>query len=161
MYETILLVQAILILFISGILYGFSDFIMKGFNKLTPLQAIEAMRAINASVYKSLFMVLFTVITVSSLGISVWSVMSEGFIESAPVIVATCLYVGGVFFVTGRRNVPLNNELRDTKVSSVNAELVWKKYQTSWNRYNILRCFFGVMSALVLLAPTVIVLTTF
>lgn len=156
MHETIFLIQACAVIFVSGMLYVFSDFVMRAFDKLPPRQAIQAMRSINSTVYTSLFMILFVGLVISLLISSVWAFVVVGFDESLLVLLAAILYVGGMFFVTGRGSVPLNNLLRDADVTDSNSNEVWNKYRKSWTRLNTVRCFFGVTSAMALIAFIII-----
>lgn len=149
MFGIILLIQAFLILFVTGILYGFSDFIMKALNKLPATSAIDAMNSINVSVYKSLFMVLFMLLPIASLGTMAASVFMYGWSGSVMVLIAGFAYIVGMFMVTGRGSVPLNNALRDSHTGH-NPTQIWQKYYTQWTRLNTIRCFFGFMSSVLL-----------
>ena len=147
MLEFAFLTQGLLVLFISGILYSFSDFIMRALNRLPSKLAIEAMNAINVSVYKSLFMVLFMLLPITSVILTITSVLMYGWGESAFVLSAGVVYIIGMFTVTGRGNVPLNEMLK-SKVFNQNNEETWNRYYVKWTRLNTLRCIFGVVSSL-------------
>lgn len=145
----ILLLQAILVIFISGILYGFSDFIMRGLNKLPANNAIAAMQYINATVYRSLFMVLFAILVATSIVTAVWSVLTQGWSDSLYVLLGSICYVFGMFMITGRGNVPLNESLRKFESThSANAESAWRTYYAPWTRLNTVRCVFGVLAGI-------------
>lgn len=142
----LLLFLALSTIFISGLLYGFSDFIMRGLNNLSPKNATEAMQNINATVYKSLFMILFVLLTVSSLVVAVWSIFVHGWHDSVLTLSGSLTYILGMFMLTGRGNVPLNESLRKTDSSSKTVDLVWSNYYKKWTRLNTLRCTLGVLA---------------
>jgi uncharacterized membrane protein len=142
--------MALSTIFISGLLYGFSDFIMRGLNSLSPKSATEAMQNINVTVYKSLFMFLFILLTIGSLVVAIWSVLMNDWQDSVAVLSGSILYFFGMFLLTGRGNVPLNESLRKTKTSSSSsdAQAVWLNYYKKWTRLNTLRCVFGVLAGI-------------
>ncbi len=141
-------VFALSAIFVSGILYGFSDFIMRGLNSLSPKSATRAMQSINVTVYKSLFMVMFMILAVGSLIIAIWSVVVYDWQDSAMTILGSALYIFGMFMVTGRGNVPLNEALRNADSSVRDIDAVWSNYYRKWTRLNTLRCIFGVLAGI-------------
>lgn len=145
-FSLLLISLALSAIFISGLLYGFSDFIMRGMNNLSPKNATEAMQNINVTVYKSLFMFLFILLAVGSLAVVIWSVLVNGWQDSILVSSGSILYIFGMFLLTGRGNVPLNESLRKTKISSPDIESAWSDYYKKWIRLNTLRCAFGVLA---------------
>lgn len=144
----IMIIHALLILFISGILYGFSDFIMRALNKLPAQNAISTMNHINVSVYKSVFMVLFMLLVPVSIAIAIFSIVTIGWSDSITVIVATGLYVFGMFMVTGMGNVPLNEELKNHSLNgNHDSSTTWHHYYVTWTKLNSLRCVLGAASS--------------
>lgn len=146
MLSSLLILQAIFVIFISGILYGFSDFIMRGLNSLAPKSAIAAMRGINTTVYRSLFMILFVGLVATSIIASVWLTIVHGWQDSVYVILGSFLYIFGMFMVTGRGNVPLNESLGRSDIEGGDSERIWSDYYIQWTRLNTLRCLFGVLA---------------
>ncbi len=140
----VLLAQAIMAIFISGILYSFSDFIMRALDDLPPKNAVAAMQNINVSVYRSIFMVVFISLVPLSIAVSIWSIITTGWSGSLFVLVGTLLYVFGMFILTGTGNVPLNESLKQIDASHQEAVGAWKSYYKRWTRLNTLRCIFGV-----------------
>lgn len=154
LFSTALLFLAISTIFISGILYGFSDFIMRGLNNLSPKNATEAMKSINVTVYKSLFMVLFVLLAIASIVIAAWSILTYGWQESMFTISGSLFYILGMFMVTGRGNVPLNESLHNTDSSSRDIASIWSNYYSKWTRLNTLRCILGVFAGICWLAAS-------
>lgn len=115
---------------------------------LQPTNAIKAMQAINVTVYKSLFMALFVLIAVGSVVVAVWSIFAYGWQDSVFVLLGSLLYIMGMFMVTGRGNVPLNESLLKTDSSSVDTESVWLNYYHKWTRLNTLRCALGMLAGM-------------
>ncbi len=144
----ILIVHALLILFISGILYGFSDFIMRALNKLPAQSAIDAMNCINVSVYKSVFMVLFMSLAPISIGIAIFSVITLGWSGAGIIIAAASCYIVGMFMMTGMGNVPLNEKLKSFSANTYgSSKHAWDQYYVKWTRLNTLRSVFGLLSS--------------
>lgn len=144
----LLISLALSTIFVSGLLYGFSDFIMRGLNKLSPKSATEAMQNINVTVYRSLFMLLFVLLAIGSVIVAIWSVLAHGWQDSAAVLSGSVLYILGMLLLTGRGNVPLNESLRVASSSSSDIESVWSDYYRKWTRLNTLRCAFGVLAGI-------------
>lgn len=145
---TILLVQTILTIFISGILYSFSDFIMKAFNALPSKNAVAAMQSINTTVYRSIFMVIFISLVPISIITTIWSVVTLGWTHSLFVILGALFYIVGTFIITGVGNVPLNKLLEQVDVSHQEVNSAWKNYYARWTRLNTIRCIFGILAGL-------------
>lgn len=145
---TALLTQAILVIFISGILYGFSDFIMKALNKLSSKNAVAAMQNVNVAVYRSVFMVVFMSLVPIAVATAIWSVAALGWESSVFVVAGALLYILGMFMVTGMGNVPLNEALKRIDANHQEAEVAWKMYYARWTRLNTLRCVFGVFAGM-------------
>lgn len=143
---TILLVQAALTIFISGILYSFSDFIMKAFNTLSSRNAVAAMQGINITVYRSLFMVIFMSLVPISIITAIWSIATLGWTDSLFVVLGTLFYIVGTFIITGLGNVPLNESLKQVDINHQEVSSAWKSYYTRWTRLNTLRCLFGILA---------------
>ena len=105
------------------------------------------MNSINVSVYTSLFIVLFMLHPISSLFLAVASVIVYGWSDSMIVVLAGAMYIAGMFMVTGKGNVPLNESLKLSASGTGNLDSTWRNYFVRWTRLNTIRCAFGVLSA--------------
>lgn len=121
---------------------------MRSLNNLSSKAATEAMQSINTTVYRSLFMVLFILLAIGSIVVAIWSILAYGLQESLLTLLGSLLYVFGMFMVTGRGNVPLNESLRKVDSSSSDMDRLWSNYYTKWTRFNTLRCVFGVLAGI-------------
>lgn len=144
--QTTLIIQAILVVFLSGILFAFSDFILKAFNKLPPKHAVAAMQHINVTVYQSVFMAIFVLLVPISIASCAWSVITLGLASSVFAIVGSLFYIVGVCFVTGAGNVPLNESLKKIDANQQDTNTAWRAYYKKWTRLNTLRSIFGILA---------------
>lgn len=146
MFAVGLIISGGAMLFVSGILYGFSDFIMRALNQLGPSHATEAMQRINGTVYRSLFMVLLMVLTLIAILAMIWSLVTYGWASESRFVLAGSVAYVVMFGVTGRGNVPLNQSLARTSSTAKNIASVWENYYRSWTRFNTLRSIAGVIA---------------
>ncbi len=151
-FDTLALVVAMSVMFTTVSLWAFTDFIMRGLGQASALTAVHAMQNINKTVLRSSFIVLFVLnnFLLLSLVIAAW-LSHENVIIS---IAALCLYFFGMFLLTGTRNVPLNERLRKTTVTTeAEAKIAWGWYAAALTRWNTIRCLcgFGVVTLLALI----------
>lgn len=131
--ETSLLAAAVGSGLIAGLCFAFSSFLMRSFDDLGATQAIRVMQAINATILRSSAMaVWFGTAVVGVLA----AVLAE---ERPPAIAAATLYGVGALLVTGRGNVPLNEELDRVDPDVRGADEAWRRYRVRWGRWNALR----------------------
>lgn len=117
----------------TGLCFAFAAFIMKAFDRLGAPQAIRAMQAINTTILRSSAMVVW-------FGTAVVGVVSVVLAEQRTLaIVAAALYGIGAILITGRGNVPLNEELDRVDPDTPNAEETWRRYRVRWGRWNAVR----------------------
>lgn len=119
----------------AGVYFTFSAFIMKSFGQLNKERAATAMNMINEVILQSWFMPLFFGSTLVSIAIAVFSGQHP---ESFLLILASSLYVIGMFLVTFFFNVPLNKRLA-TKVNPGELIETWEHYLKYWTRWNHIR----------------------
>lgn len=119
----------------AGVYFTFSAFVMKSFGQLDEERATTAMNMINEVILRSWFMPLFFGSTLVSIAIAVFSGQHP---ESFLLILASSLYVIGMFLVTFFFNVPLNKRLA-TKVNPGELIETWEHYLKYWTRWNHIR----------------------
>ena len=123
----------------AGLFFTFSAFAMQALNRIAPDAAIAAMRAINETIQRSLFMPVFLGTALLCLGtaaVAAWHVRDSG---SALVIAGSLLYLIGTFGVTMVFNVPLNNRLDTFDPARSVAADAWKQYYEPWLVWNHVR----------------------
>jgi len=134
---------------ITGLLFAFSNFVMKALAELPADKGMYAMQRINIWIVNPLFMLLFTGTPVLCLLISTYALFDINTPGSLYLLTGSILYLIGPFGVTLMLNVPLNNLLARTDIS--NADEVWPMYQKKWQYWNHIRTYLGVVSMVILI----------
>lgn len=118
---------------VAGLCFAFATFIMRALDRLGPPQAIRAMQAINAVILRSSAMFVW-------FGTAIVGVVAAFLAERTTVaIVAAAAYVIGAVLITGRGNVPLNEQLDRVDADAPGAEQIWRDYFERWGRWNSIR----------------------
>lgn len=128
---------------IAGTFFAFSNFVMKGLERLPVEQGAAAMRSINVTVLNPLFLALFAGTGLVCLGLA----LHAGFRLNEPgarfLLVGGLLYVVGTFGVTMALNVPLNDALAADAGT-------WERYLTQWTLWNHVRTSAALLACLTL-----------
>ena len=133
---------------VTGLLFAFSNFVMKALADVSDSSGMEVMQRINERIINPIFFVLFFGTPLLCLIVAITSVLNLIHYSSYLVVVGSVLYLIGPFGITLLFNVPLNNRLAETKDS--NAEKEWRDYQIRWQRWNHLRTYIGILSIIIL-----------
>lgn len=131
---------------IGGVFFAFSTFVMNALARLPAAQGIAAMQAINITVINPLFMAAFlgTAVTgLAAMGTSLFLWPKPGIYLFA----GGLLYIGGVFLVTMRFNVPRNNALMTFDSATAEGAKLWARYLVEWGAWNHVRTISGLASA--------------
>jgi uncharacterized membrane protein len=140
----------------AGVYLAFSTLVMGGIRKLTPSQAITAMKSINraAPTNPLLMLVLF------GTGIICVLLMISG-LQHRDNPAAAWQIVGAVLFLIGMLitityHVPHNDQLMKVDASAAGASTTWKHFCASWIAWNHARALasFGGAASLVLALRT-------
>lgn len=123
----------------AGVYFAFSGFIMQAFREIDPSHSLAAMKAINVSILRSLFMPVFFVSSIVSLLLIIFAIVYWGEAGTQLILVTGVVYFVGMFICTLMFNVPLNNTLLKIERSSDNASIIWSRYLRVWTRWNHLR----------------------
>ena len=139
---------------VGGVFYAFSTFVMKGLDRTGPVDAITAMRGINAEAQANApFLLLFVGSALMALGIGVvalfrWSQPGSGYVLLGAVLGLVA------FVVTVAFNVPLNDHLDavdPSGLSAADALREWQAYRIPWTAWNHVRTVAPLLgSALIL-----------
>lgn len=137
-------------LLVTGVLLGFSDFIMRALIRSKPAAAIEVMQEINLTVFRSIFLTTYLILVPALLALSasVWSAAPDP--ARLWVLPGTGLYVAGSFLVTMFGNVPMNRTLAAMKAGSAELAAYWPVYGRRWTRFNTVRTLASGAAALCL-----------
>jgi len=138
----------------AGMMYVFSTFVMRGLDRTGPIQAITAMRGINAEANSSpAFLLVYfgAAVLAAALGVvAAVQLHQPG---------SWYLLVGAVFGVLAAAitmvfNVPLNNHLDGVDpaaVSVADAAREWQAYLSTWTAWNHVRTATGFVGAALML----------
>jgi len=138
----------------AGMMYVFSTFVMRGLDRTGPVQAITAMRGINAEANSSrAFLLAYFSATVLAAAVGVTAAVQLHQPGS------WYLLVGGVFgvlaaVITMAFNVPLNNHLDGVDpagLSVADAAREWQAYLSTWTAWNHVRTATGFAAAALML----------
>ena len=135
---------------VSGLLFAFSNFVMRALSQMPPEQGMSAMQKINVTIINPLFLTLFLGTPLLCAVLAVASILEPYSPGSIWLLGGAVTYLAGPFLVTMIFNVPLNNRLAEA--DSANAEAIWEKYQIVWQRWNHLRTYLGILSILLMSA---------
>lgn len=141
---------------VGGMNYAFSTSVMHGLDRTGPVDAITAMRGINAQANTSpAFLLGYFSATLLALVVGVMAVMRL----NQP---GTWWVLAGVIFVllgaviTMAFNVPLNNHLDTVNpdgLSVADAAREWQAFLSTWTAWNHARTVTSIVGALLLLVP--------
>ena len=135
---------------VTGLLFAFSNFVMRALADLPAEHGMFAMQRINEKILNPIFFVLFfgTPLLCAVTVFSVFDTLNEpGYVMLFWGAVA---YLVGPFGITLMFNVPLNNKLAATP--RVGAEVEWPDYRQKWQRWNHIRTYIGILSIFFLAA---------
>lgn len=133
----------------GGIFYVFSTFVMRGLDRTGPVDAITAMRGINAEANANAPFLLFLFgSALLSLIVGVLAVAQISRPGSWFLLAGAIFGVLGII-VTMLFNVPLNNHLDTVDLADAAAE--WQAYFSTWTAWNHVRTATGFLGAVLLL----------
>jgi uncharacterized membrane protein len=133
---------------VTGLLFAFSNFVMRALQDLPAEHGMFAMQRINQTIINPIFLIFFMGTPVLCLIIGVLSALEIGASGHAYFLAGAVVYLLGPFGITMLFNVPLNNKLAE-KALSESAE-AWPLYRKKWQRWNHIRTYMGILSVLLL-----------
>ena len=135
---------------VTGLLFAFSNFVMKAFADLPNDQGMFAMQRVNDRIINPVFLAIFFGTPILCLVIAIRSVLHLGEPGSSVLLAGAIAYLFGPLGITLRFNVPLNDRL--AKAEPTVADEAWPTYQKQWQRWNHVRTCIGILSILLLAA---------
>ncbi len=133
---------------VTGLLFAFSNFVMRALGDLPTEQSMLVMQRINERIINPIFFIFFMGTPVLCLIIAVISVLDFGVSGYVYFFSGAVMYLLGPFGITMLFNVPLNNTLAGTAITE-SAE-AWPKYIKKWQWWNHVRTYMGILSILLL-----------
>jgi uncharacterized membrane protein len=131
----------------AGLLFAFSNFVMRALSQLSPACGMEAMQGINVTIVNPVFLIVFVGTPVLYLVVGLGALQPEVSAGRSYLLAGAVCYLAGVLGVTMLVNVPLNNALAELGPSA--APQHWPEYVTVWTRWNHVRTVFAFISAAV------------
>lgn len=139
---------------VAGVFFAFSTFVMAGLDRAQPVEAIAAMRGINAEAQANgPFLTLFMGATVLALAAGVAALVKRSEPGTGYVLAGAALGLVA-FVVTVAVNVPLNDRLAavdPSGLSAADALREWRAYLGPWTAWNHVRTVAPLLSAVLIL----------
>src|SRR5215475_10962539 len=138
----------------GGMMYVFSTFVMRGLDRTGPIDAITAMRGINAEANANpVFLLGYFAATILSLVVGVIAAVQLNQPGSWWVLIGAIFGIlGGI--ITMAFNVPLNNHLDTVDpvgLSVADAAREWKAYFSTWTAWNHVRTVTAFIGSVLML----------
>lgn len=139
----------------AGLYFAFSAFIMQALASIDRAAGAAAMNAINRVIQRSLFMPLFLGSSLACLLLAVIALIDWGASGAAAMFAGGLIYVVGMFVVTMRFNVPLNNALAAADPTDEKQAAAWTAYLDRWTRWNHVRTLSSTAALILFIAAIV------
>jgi uncharacterized membrane protein len=136
---------------IGGLLFAFSNFVMRALAQQPPESGIRSMQAINITIINPLFFLMFLGTALASVILAITALPRLSSPGVLFLLIGCVLYIVGTFGVTMAFNVPLNNRLAVLDPSTTQAAEFWREYITSWMQWNHVRTIAAIMASLLLI----------
>jgi uncharacterized membrane protein len=137
---------------IGGVYFAFSAFVMTALGAVERSAGIAVMQAIDFAILRSLFMPLFYGTTLAAAVLAGIAIFQWSMPGSRWILVASLVYLVGMFLVTAIFNVPLNNALNQFNSASAEAASIWADYIRTWTKWNHVRTVAGLVTSLAYVA---------
>jgi uncharacterized membrane protein len=136
----------------AGLLFAFSNFVMKALSRQAPESSVRAMQAINAFIQNPVFFLVYfgTTLTTAFLAVTAAVELSQ---PGAALQLAGCVvYWVGTFAVTVAVHMPLNNSLATHDPKTAETTRYWFYYVGRWLPWNHVRtvCALAATALLIL-----------
>lgn len=136
---------------IGGLLFAFSNFVMRALAQQPPEGGIRTMQAINITILNPLFLLVFMGTALASLILAVTALARLSSPGAPLLLIGSGLYVVGTLGVTMAFNLPLNDKLAILNPSTAQAAEFWRIYVADWMRWNHVRTIASILASLLLI----------
>jgi uncharacterized membrane protein len=134
----------------AGLLFAFSNFVMRALLQQPPESGMRTMQAVNLFIQNPIFFVLFLGAALSTIFLAATSVLHLSQPGSSLLLLGSLLYLAGTFAVTVAFNVPLNNGLAAHSAVAPDAAEYWQNYVSQWLKWNHVRTMTSASAAALL-----------
>jgi len=141
----------------AGLLFAFSNFVMRALLQQPPESGMQTMQAVNSLIQNPIFFLLFFGAALSTLFLAIMSAFHLTQSGSTLLLLGSLLYLVGTFAVTVAFNIPLNNGLAAHSASASDAAQYWQSYVTQWLKWNHVRTITSISAATLLTWAAVVV----
>jgi uncharacterized membrane protein len=136
---------------IGGLLFAFSNFVMRALAQQSPESGIRTMQAINITIINPLFFLVFLGTVLASMILAITALPRLSSPSTIFLLIGCVIYIVGTFGVTLAFNVPLNNRLAILEPSTTQAAEIWREYVSSWMQWNHVRTITAILASLLLI----------
>ena len=148
-YKSIVLFGSVVLTGLSaGLFYAWTVSVIPGTKMVKDITYLETMQSINKAILNpAFFLIFFGSIALLSIA-SIYEFHSNKWVFGI-ILVSSITYLFGTVGVTGLGNVPLNDQLEALHLAEIGTEKIAafrKYYETQWNRLNLIRTVFAVLS---------------
>ncbi len=135
---------------VAGLLFAFSNFVMKALTRLPAQQGIHAMQLINVTIINRGFLFVFLGTALLCAFLLPASLLQWQNPAAPWLLIGSAFYLLGPLGITMAFNVPLNNALAATKWTSPEAAREWASYVAKWLCWNHVRTLMAIAAILFL-----------
>ena len=137
----------------SGIFFTWTNAVKPGIGTLNNISYLRAFKAMNIAILNPLFYIVF-ILPVLTITISAYiNYGSPNFYRFKLLFASTLIYFFGVFIITIKGNVPINELLENTdlqKISETELSSLRENIENKWNNFNLIRTVSSFISFLLL-----------
>lgn len=131
----------------AGIIFAFSNFLMKAFGKLPPAQGIAAFQSVNTAIINPLFLLLFVGTGLLGVVLAILAVVRWSQPGSAFLLIGGLIYLIGVIVETRVIHLPRNDALDAVDSASPQATTLWADMLSTWVAWNHVRTVAALAAA--------------
>ena len=151
-----LLISILLCSLVAGLLFGFAVVVMPGIAKLSDREFLMSFKNMDGIIQNNqpVFMFIWLGSVVAILATTILGFQNLVTSQNNLLWLASAFYLIGVQLTTARINIPLNNELQNMNLFTLEeSELAMfrLKFDTQWNRWNRFRSFNAIISVSIML----------
>lgn len=139
--STVLLISILLTGLTAGLCFTWTNAVTPGIGRLTDEGFLQAFQGMNRAILNPLFLIVFMG-PVILLSLNAYIFKADQQVRFYTFLFAAILYFAGVAVVTVFKNVPLNEILDKTDLStatSAELALLREKFEQPWNRWHMVR----------------------
>ena len=135
---------------VAGLLYGYACSVNPGLHQLGDREYLSAMQSINIAIQNPVFFISFMG-SIIFFAITTFQLRGQHQTAFNYMLIATIIYIIGVFGVTMFANVPLNNRLANFNIataSTLDIANMRTAFEQRWNTFHIVRTIAAITSFL-------------